>query len=144
MQTILLLQGNFILLYLTEELKVNMDFMESKCCRIHGSCLTLVALQSKLNDNKKRPEPPSDIVAFQQRPGKEPEPHKAYPIHKVYSMGQGLPPVLDDRCEEVRRKPTGRNHGKARSPYPLIPLFPSLPHFPLSPLVPFPRTPSPY
>ena len=141
MQTTLLLQGNFILLYLTEELKVNMDFMESKCCRIHGSCLTLVALQSKLNDNKKRPEPPSGIVAFQQRPGKQPEPHNAYPIHNAYSTEQGVPPVPDGLCKEVRHKPTGRSHGKARSPYPLIPLFPSLPHLPPSPC---PRTPSPY
>lgn len=65
------------------------------------------------------PNPPSGIVAYQQRPGKEPEPHKAYlPQDMAHPQS---PMACTKRC------------GAARSPYPLT-----------SPPSPCPRTPSPY
>ena len=72
------------------------------------------------------------IVAFQQRPGKEPELHNAYPIHNAYPTGEGVPPVPDSRCEEVRRKP---DKPKAKQ-QPLSLSHPS-PSFPSFPLLPF-------
>ena len=71
-------------------------------------CTSFVALPSILNCNKKkRPEPPSGIVAFQQRPGKEPEPHKAY-IPQGMAHPQS-PMACTKKCST------------ACSPYPLTP-----------------------